>query len=82
MKHHLLICLLLGVLSQTVVAQGVLPLSRTTCPASHPIKGNLSNRGEKIYHLPGGAYYKRTYPERCFKTRQEAEKAGFRASKR
>lgn len=79
MKRLLLLVLL--VLS-TSLAQGVPPASKTTCPASHPIKGNLSSRGEKIYHLPSGAYYKRTHPERCFKTPQEAQKAGFRASKR
>ncbi|WP_034344290.1 hypothetical protein [Deinococcus misasensis] len=63
-------------------AQGVPPASKTTCPVTHPIKGNLSRSGEKIYHLPTGAYYKRTHPEVCFRTPTEAQKAGFRASKR
>lgn len=64
------------------LAQGVPPSSKTSCPASHPIKGNLSRSGEKIYHLPTGAYYTRTHPEVCFRTPSEAQKAGFRASKR
>jgi competence protein ComEC len=46
------------------------------------IKGNISSTGEKIYHLPGGAYYDRTVPEAWFKTEAEAQKAGYRASKR
>lgn len=43
------------------------------------IKGNISNKGEKIYHLPGDQWYDRTKAERWFKTVQEAEAAGFRA---
>ncbi|WP_205672430.1 hypothetical protein [Ammoniphilus sp. YIM 78166] len=46
------------------------------------IKGNISNSGEKIYHVPGGQYYKQTKAEYCFKTIEQAKKAGFRASKR
>jgi len=46
------------------------------------IKGNISARGEKIYHVPGGQFYDRTVPEECFATREEAEAAGYRASGR
>jgi len=46
------------------------------------IKGNVSSSGEKIYHTPGGAYYDRTYAEACFATPEDAEAAGYRASKR
>jgi len=51
------------------------------------IKGNISTKGEKIYHLPGGAMYAKTdveppRGERWFCTPQEAEAAGWRASKR
>lgn len=46
------------------------------------IKGNINSKGEKIYHLPGGAYYDRTNPEVWFKTESEAQAAGFRASMR
>lgn len=44
------------------------------------IKGNINSKGEKIYHLPGGAYYEKTIPEKWFKTEQEAQDAGFRPS--
>lgn len=73
-------------LSAPVLAQqqlGVAPASKTTCPASHPVKGNIVDRGErkgeKIYHIPGGRSYNQTHPERCFKSAAEAQKAGFRA---
>lgn len=44
------------------------------------IKGNVSDRG-KIYHMPSDRYYKVTKAEICFKNRDAAEKAGFRAAK-
>jgi micrococcal nuclease len=44
------------------------------------IKGNVSSRG-KIYHMPSDPYYKVTKAEICFKSRKDAEKAGFRAAK-
>ncbi len=51
------------------------------------IKGNISRSGERIYHVPGGAFYKRTKineskGERWFCTESEARAAGWRASKR
>ena len=51
------------------------------------IKGNISSRGERIYHVPGGAYYGRTKisrekGERYFCSQAEAEAAGWRASQR
>lgn len=46
------------------------------------IKGNISSSGEKIYHMPGGAYYDRTNPEAWFNTEAEAQAAGYRRSKR
>ena len=51
------------------------------------IKGNISNSGEKIYHLPGGQYYDLTRisneeGERYFCSEDEARKAGWRKSKR
>jgi phosphatidylserine/phosphatidylglycerophosphate/cardiolipin synthase-like enzyme len=44
------------------------------------IKGNLSNTGEKIYHVPGREYYDRTIAEQMFCSAEEAVTAGFRAS--
>lgn len=55
------------------------------CPADHPVKGNIvdrgANKGDKIYHLPSSSSYKATKPERCFVDAKEAEAAGFRAPK-
>lgn len=61
---------------------GVAPVSKSNCPSTHRIKGNIASDGEKIYHIPSGAYYGVTNPERCFSTRTQAESAGYRASKR
>lgn len=52
-----------------------------TCPPGFPVKGNINERGERIYHKPVWRYYDRTAPERCFETPSAAEEAGFRASK-
>lgn len=51
------------------------------------IKGNISSRGERIYHVPGGQYYDRTRissskGERWFCSEEEARAAGWRKAKR
>ena len=51
------------------------------------IKGNISSRGERIYHVPEGQFYERTKisptkGERFFCSEAEAEAAGWRASQR
>ncbi|MBS4207420.1 thermonuclease family protein [Bacillus sp. FJAT-50079] len=46
------------------------------------IKGNINSKKEKIYHLPSGQYYEQVIPEQWFCTEEEAQEAGFRASKR
>ena len=51
------------------------------------IKGNISRNGERIFHVPGGAFYTRSKineakGERWFRTEVEAWSAGWRASKR
>ena len=51
------------------------------------IKGNISSKGEKIYHLPGQQYYNSTKidtskGERWFCNEKEAQAAGWRKSKR
>lgn len=46
------------------------------------IKGNINSKGEKIYHVPGGAYYDRTDAEELFNTEAEAQAAGYRKSSR
>ena len=50
------------------------------------IKGNINNKGEKIYHMPGQKYYNDTIiteskGERWFCTEQEAISAGWRKAK-
>ena len=50
------------------------------------IKGNISGKGEKIYHTPGGRYYEgvKIEPrkgEAFFCTVKDAEEAGFRPSR-
>lgn len=63
--------------------RGVPPKDAWTCPASHPIKGNLTTRtGECIYHVVGGAFYLKTKPEWCFSSEEDARQAGCRRSRR
>ena len=45
------------------------------------IKGNRSQRGEWIYHMPGQRYYAQTRPEELFCSESEARAAGYRRSK-
>jgi hypothetical protein len=47
-----------------------------------PVKGNISAKGKKIYHVQGGAFYNRVKPEQCFNTEAEALAAGFVKSSR
>ena len=68
---------------QKKITGGVPPLTKSSCPVDHPIKGNLTTKtGECIYHVPGGAYYDRTNPELCFMNEKEAMESGCRRSKR
>ncbi len=58
---------------------GWLPaLDDGSAPPSHPIKANESSG---IFHVPGGRFYDRTKPERCYATAAEAEADGYRRSK-
>jgi hypothetical protein len=59
----------------------------TQQPGNCVIKGNISRRGERIYHVPGGEYYSRTginksKGERWFCSEAEARAAGWRRSLR
>ena len=56
-----------------------------TADGTCSIKGNISRKGEKIFHVPGGRWYGRTKidttkGERMFCTEQEAISAGWRKS--
>ncbi len=55
-------------------------------PSDCPIKGNVSSKGERIYHVPGGRYYDHTRidpskGERWFCSEAEAQGAGWRRSR-
>jgi hypothetical protein len=49
-----------------------------SCPDGYPIKANDNSR---IYHVPGGRFYVRTVPERCYATAEDAEADGYRRAK-
>ena len=48
------------------------------CPDGYPIKAN-DNSG--IFHVPGGRFYERTVPERCYADAHDAEADGYRRAK-
>lgn len=55
-------------------------------PAGCAIKGNITAKGEKVYHVPGGTYYAATKieldkGERFFCSEAEAQAAGWRAAR-
>jgi LysM repeat protein len=72
----------------TIYVGQVLIIPSTEPPKDCVIKGNISVvTGEKIYHVPGGAFYEVTvirpeYGERWFCTEDEAVAAGWRKSER
>jgi hypothetical protein len=70
--------------AQTPAPRPGVPPQGTSCPVSHPIKGNFTTySGERcIHHLPGGEFYGRTHPERCYATEADAVNDGCRRSKR
>lgn len=59
----------------------------STPPGDCKIKGNIGSKGDRVYHMPGQAFYETTAidpkaGERWFCTAVEAEAAGWRPSKR
>jgi micrococcal nuclease len=63
-------------------SKGTAAAAEATACDNPLIKGNISSRGDKIYHLPGGQYYEQTKAERMFCSVEEAVAAGFRAAMR
>ncbi len=59
-------------------ATWVAPNDDGTCPVTHPIKAN-ENSG--IFHVPGGQFYDRTGPERCYSSAEAAAADGYRQAK-
>jgi hypothetical protein len=47
------------------------------CPVGYPVK--VASSG--IYHVPGGRFYDRTTPQRCYASTGDAEADGYRAAK-
>lgn len=66
------------------VRPGVPPKDAWTCPVTQPIKGNFTPYTQErcIYHPPTGEFYRRTKPERCYATGDDARQDGCRASTR
>ncbi len=62
---------------QQAAARWVQPVDGA-CPEGYPVKAN-DNSG--IYHLPGGRFYARTVPERCYAAAADAEADGYRRAK-
>jgi hypothetical protein len=54
------------------------PAQSGACPAHHPVKAKLASG---IFHVPGGANYGRTRPDRCYLSAGAAEADGLRQSK-
>lgn len=48
------------------------------CPETHPIKAKAASG---IYHRPGGRFYDRTVPDRCYGAEADAEADGYRAAR-
>ena len=48
------------------------------CPDGYPVKANDNSR---IFHVPGGRFYARTVPERCYATAEDAADDGYRRAK-
>lgn len=60
------------------VAPWVEPGDDGACPRTHPVKAKMRSG---IYHVPGGASYDRTRPDRCYVDAAAAEADGLRAAK-
>ncbi len=71
-----------------IVAGSALAASADTPPnPSCAIKGNITDKGERIYHLPGDPWYARTKVdvskgEKWLCSEKEALAAGWRSPKR
>lgn len=72
--------------TQVIESQAPEPQTSEPQDAECLIKGNINNKGVKIYHLPGQQYYNETVispakGERYFCTEAEAQAAGWRRAK-
>jgi micrococcal nuclease len=61
---------------ETTAPENSVQSAPPACP--NPTKGNINSKGDKIFHVPGGASYRNTKPEQWFCSEKEALDAGFR----
>jgi hypothetical protein len=54
------------------------PNADGSCPKTHPVKAKMASG---IFHVPGGANYARTKPDRCYVDAQAAAADGLRPAK-
>lgn len=74
-----------AIVSACLMASSAAPTSAQEAGTCN-IKGNVSTRGERIYHVPGQKYYDETrisasHGERWFCSEEEARAAGWRKSR-
>lgn len=60
------------------VPKWVEPNGTGACPPTHPVKAKLDSG---IFHVPGGRYYDRVTPDRCYRDAEAAGADGLRPSK-
>jgi hypothetical protein len=63
--------------TQPVSPAWVVPVDGVA-PEGYPVKANDASM---IYHVPGGRFYERTRPERCYADTADAIADGYRAAK-
>lgn len=56
-----------------------LPPIDGACPPGYPVK---AKHGSEVFHVPGGASYERTRPDRCYRDAEAAVADGLRPAKR
>jgi hypothetical protein len=54
------------------------PNADGSCPKTHPVKAKMASG---IFHVPGGANYARTKPDRCYVDAAAATADGLRPAK-
>lgn len=55
---------------------GVPPAGPWVCPATHPIKGYLSQSGALVYFVPAHPFYAEASPAWCYRSEDEARSDG------
>jgi hypothetical protein len=74
--------IMLALVVQADARAGVAPNDVWACPASHPIKGYVSQEsGRRVYFMPGTRFYEEASPERCYATESEAQRDGSRPAR-